>query len=171
MTSIVTTVLNLRRALQRRRDPIAYARRIGVNVGEDCRLIDVSFSTEPYLITLGNHVSATKVRFETHDGGVWVLRRSDPTIDLVAPITVGDNVFIGFGAVVLPGVTVGDNVVIGAGAVVTRDIPSDSIAVGVPARVVKSVDEYTESALQKGEGTKHLAPSKKRKFYERKYMA
>lgn len=56
---------------------------------------------------------------------------------LTAPVTIGDNVWIGGGTVIMPGVTIGDNVVIGAGSVVTRDIPSDTIAVGNPCRVVR----------------------------------
>jgi maltose O-acetyltransferase len=54
-------------------------------------------------------------------------------------ITIGDDVWIGAGAIVLGGVTIGDGAVIGAGAVVTSDIPADSVAVGVPARVVRSL--------------------------------
>ncbi len=56
------------------------------------------------------------------------------------PITIGDNVWLGGGAVVLPGVTIGDNTVVGAGAVVTKDLPADVVAVGNPARVVRTVD-------------------------------
>ena len=55
------------------------------------------------------------------------------------PITVGSDVWIGGHVTVCPGVTIGDNVVIGAGSVVVHDIPSDSVAVGNPARVVKSL--------------------------------
>lgn len=54
-----------------------------------------------------------------------------------APVTIGNNVWIGGGAIILPGVTIGDNVVIGAGSVVTKDIPSDSVACGNPCRVVR----------------------------------
>ena len=50
---------------------------------------------------------------------------------------IGDNVYIGAGAVILGEVTVGDNVVIGANAVVTKDVPSNSIAAGVPAKIIK----------------------------------
>lgn len=53
-------------------------------------------------------------------------------------IYIGDNVWVGQGAYIMPGVHIGDNSVIGARAVVTKDIPPDSIAVGVPARVIKS---------------------------------
>jgi len=56
------------------------------------------------------------------------------------PITIGDNVWLGGGAIVLPGVTIGDNTVVGAGSVVTRDLPPDVVAVGNPARVIRSVD-------------------------------
>lgn len=83
--------------------PEAYVRRIGVRMGGGCRLIKVDFSSEPYLITQGDRVSATKARFETYDGGVWVLRDRNPGIDIVKPITVGSNVFIGYGATILPG--------------------------------------------------------------------
>jgi maltose O-acetyltransferase len=56
------------------------------------------------------------------------------------PIVVGDNVWLGGGAVVLAGVTIGANTVVGAGAVVTRDLPADVVAVGSPARVIRTVD-------------------------------
>ena len=56
-----------------------------------------------------------------------------------APITIGNNVWVGSGAIILPGVTIGDNAVIGAGAVVTKNVPARAVAVGNPARVVKTV--------------------------------
>ena len=56
------------------------------------------------------------------------------------PITVGDNVWLGGGAIVLPGVTIGANTVVGAGAVVTKDVPPDVVVVGNPARVVRAVE-------------------------------
>lgn len=57
------------------------------------------------------------------------------------PVTFGSDVWLGGNVTVLPGVTIGDNVVVGAGAVVTRDIPSNSLAMGVPARVVRALEE------------------------------
>ena len=62
-------------------------------------------------------------------------------LEAALPITIGDNVWIGGGAIVLPGVTIGENSVIGAGAVVTRDVPANVVAVGNPARVIRSIDE------------------------------
>ena len=54
-----------------------------------------------------------------------------------APVTIGNNVWIGGGVIIMPGVTIGDNVVIGAGSVVTKDIPANKIAFGNPCRVVR----------------------------------
>ena len=63
--------------------------------------------------------------------------RSNQGLEYAYPITVGNNVWIGAGVRVMPGVTIGDNVVIGAGSVVTKDIPSNKIAYGNPCKIVK----------------------------------
>jgi acetyltransferase-like isoleucine patch superfamily enzyme len=61
------------------------------------------------------------------------------------PVVIGKGVWIGANVTILPGVEIGDNSVIGAGAVVTKSIPPRSIAVGVPARVVRTIDESSKS--------------------------
>lgn len=121
----------------------------GVSIGKNCEIYrDVNFGSEPYLISIGNHVRITSgVKFCTHDGGMWVLREkySDTRDgDLFGKITIGDNVHIGWNAIIMPGVTIGDNCVIGCGAIVTRSIPSNSVAVGVPARAVRTIEQYYE---------------------------
>ncbi|GHB45850.1 maltose O-acetyltransferase [Streptomyces viridiviolaceus] len=60
-------------------------------------------------------------------------------LEAARPITIGDNVWLGGGVIVLPGVTIGDDSVIGAGSVVTKDVPAGVVAVGNPARVVRSL--------------------------------
>lgn len=65
-----------------------------------------------------------------------------------APITLGDNVWLGGSVVVCPGVTIGENAIVGAGAVVTRDIPANSIAVGNQARVIRALDPTLPRPIQ-----------------------
>jgi maltose O-acetyltransferase len=65
------------------------------------------------------------------------IRRSG--LELAAPITIGDDVWIGGGVIICPGVTIGDRTTIGAGSIVTRDIPADVVAVGSPCRVIKNL--------------------------------
>ena len=72
-----------------------------------------------------------------------------PYAGIAQPITVGSNVYFGAHSIVLPSVTIGDNVIIGAGSIVSKDIPSNSVAVGVPARVIKSIDEYYQGMQSK----------------------
>ena len=145
-------------------DSVKLARKMGVRFTaapgqEKCRILSEPygvFGSEPYLITIGERVEITYgVRFITHDGAAWCLRNYDDRfqeLDLMGPIKIGNNVFIGNNAIILPGVTVGDNVIIGAGSVVTKDIPSGSVAAGVPAKVIKTLDEYGEKVLTR-EGT------------------
>ncbi|PIF44066.1 transferase family hexapeptide repeat protein [Chryseobacterium sp. 52] len=64
--------------------------------------------------------------------------------DECGPIVIGNNVFVGTNSVILPGVKIGDNVVIGAGSIVAKDIPSNSIAVGNPCKVIKQKEPYIE---------------------------
>ena len=63
------------------------------------------------------------------------------------PIAIGDNVWLGVGVIVCPGVTIGDDTVVGAGAVVTRDLPAGVVAGGVPARVLREIDERDRVAV------------------------
>jgi maltose O-acetyltransferase len=67
----------------------------------------------------------------------------------IANVKIGNNVFIGAAAIILPGVTIGDNVIIGAGSVVSKDVPSGSVAVGSPAKVLCSLDEYIQKEKKK----------------------
>lgn len=67
---------------------------------------------------------------------------NDPEDIAVAPVFIGDNVFIGTGTIVLKGVTIGNNSVIGAGSVVTKNVPENSIAVGKPARVINDLVDH-----------------------------
>lgn len=156
----------------KRNKPVRYAKTIGVNMDEKTTHIYgvVEWSTEPWIITLGNNVHITDgVKFITHDGGTLLFRKYVPDLEITKPISLGNDVYIGNNVIILPGVTIGNKVVIGAGAVVTRDIPSNSVAVGIPARVIKSADDYLEKLKKESLHLGHLKGKEKdlalKKYY------
>lgn len=155
------------------RDPVGFARKQGVRIGKDCRLLEMNywtFGSEPYLVTIGDHVTiAGGVTFITHDGGVWVFRDRHPDIDLMKPITVGNNVFIGMRAIIMPGVTIGNNSIVGASAVVTRDVPENTVVAGIPARPIKTLDEYWDKVKDEVIPTKQLSADEKRAYLEKHF--
>ena len=156
----------IHRAILKRRKPIAYAKLIGVNFPDGGLHLygDVNWSTEPWIITLGNNVHITGgTKFITHDGGTLLYRNQIPDLEITKPITIGDDVYIGNNVIILPGITIGNNVVIGAGAVVSKDIPDNSVAVGVPARVIKTADEYLEKLKKESLHLGHLKGQEKDK--------
>lgn len=142
---LVTILKKVYFKVYQRLRPVAFARLAGVTFGAGTLHLygRVEWGSEPWLITLGRNVHITDgVKFLTHDGGTLLYRDRVPDLEITKPITVGDNVYIGNNVLLLPGVKVGSDVVIGAGAVVTHDIPDHSVAVGVPAKVIKSTDAY-----------------------------
>jgi maltose O-acetyltransferase len=62
-------------------------------------------------------------------------------LEYAEPIAIGDDVWLGGGAIVLPGVTIGDRAVVGAGSVVTRDVPADVVVAGSPGRIIRRLEE------------------------------
>ena len=66
---------------------------------------------------------------------------------IAKPIKIGNRVWIGIAATVMPGVTVGDNSIIAAGAVVTKDVPTNCIVAGVPAKIIKNLDNLQEEKI------------------------
>lgn len=148
--------------------PKKYAKSIGVNFGEGCEFYkNISWGSEPYLIEIGSNVRITNgVKFTTHDGGIWVLRnlKIAEDGDIFGKIKIGDNCHIGFDVIFMPGVEIGDNCIIGCGAVVTKSIPSNSIAVGVPAKVIKSIDDYYKTNKSEIVYTKKLTSKEKKNY-------
>ena len=140
-----------------------------VKRGRDCRLISCTVSSEPYLVSIGDHVSATKCHFETHDGGGWIFRNENPDIDIIKSITVGNNVYIGINTIIMPGVHIGDNVIVGAGAIVTKDLPSNGVYAGIPARLIKSIDEYRTGIQASIHLTKSMSPKEKEEYYKKEF--
>jgi acetyltransferase-like isoleucine patch superfamily enzyme len=153
--------------LRCRRDPVGFARSLGVQVGDGCKFYGVTrltWGSEPYLVRLGNNVGvASESRFITHDGGVAAIRHLRPQADLVSPIRIGSRVFIGLGAIILRGTVIGDDTIVAAGAVVRGTFPSGVIIGGVPAKVIGTVAEWTQRHESEFLDTGKLPPDEKRR--------
>lgn len=101
-----------------------------------------------WLIEIGNNVTmAPRVHILCHDAST----KKFLGYTKIGRVTIGDNVFIGAGTIVLPGVSIGDNVVIGANSTVTHDVPDNSLAIGSPARIVSTLDRYIEKERRRME--------------------
>lgn len=149
-------------------------RQSGITIGKNCYIDKKAvFGSEPYLISIGNDTRITRgVKFITHDGGLWVLRnlgKIEENLDKVRPINIGNNCNIGWNVIILPGVSIGNNCVIGAGAIVTRNVPDDSVAAGVPAKVIQSIDEYFEKNKEGLVPTRNIGSDKKKAYLLKVY--
>jgi acetyltransferase-like isoleucine patch superfamily enzyme len=126
-----------------------YFRKQGAQIGEGCSIIPRYLGNEPYLIKIGNNVTvASGVIFVTHDGAArTVLGKEIPEIRVYGPIVIEDNCVIGQNVILMPDIHIGKNSIVGAGSVVISNIPPNSIAMGVPARVLTSIEAYKKKTI------------------------
>lgn len=129
-------------------------RKKGAIIWNNCEIYrDVDFWSEPWLIEIGNNVRITnQVRLTTHDWGMRVLTNMWKIPDNSGKfwrIKIGNNVHIWVRSIIMPGVTIWDNVIIWAWSIITKDIPSNSVAVWVPCKVIETVEEYYEKNRDK----------------------
>ncbi|MBE6188773.1 MAG: acyltransferase [Rikenellaceae bacterium] len=127
---------------------IQYLRSKGVKIGQDCTFrhrntirIDIS---RPSLITIGDNVDFNmNFQILTHDyaTSVFIGKYCD-FINSSGRVIIGNNIVFGTNCIVLKGVKIGDNCIIGAGSIVAKDIPANSVAVGRPAKVICSLDDF-----------------------------
>lgn len=108
-----------------------------ITIGSHCFVNVGLMALDVAPITIGDHVQiGPNVQLLTPTHPLEAGPRRDGW-ESAEPITLGDNVWLGGGVIVCPGVTIGANTVVGAGSVVTKDLPADVVAVGNPARVIK----------------------------------
>lgn len=106
----------------------------------------------PNLVIIGdNFVSAPGSRILSHDASLFMKYN----VYKIDKVVIGDNVFLGANAIIMPGVTVGDNVIIGAGSIVTKDIESGYVVAGVPAKVITTTDKYYKKVMK---SNKYIVP-------------
>jgi len=119
------------------KDLIKRGAKIGENVSIWSNKIDKNHA---FLLEIGDNVTISDARILMHDGST-----SLPLgYSRIGKVKIGSNVFIGADAIILPGVTIGDNVIIGAGTIVNKDIPSNSVAAGNPARIIGTYQKFVE---------------------------
>ncbi len=101
----------------------------------------------PQAVTIGdNFISAPQSIILAHDASTYNHVRKHRVEETV----IGNNVFLGAGAIILPGIKVGDGAIIGAGAIVTKDVKSNTIVAGNPAKFICNVEDYIEKCKKRG---------------------
>lgn len=154
----------LNKILYKHTTTIDRLRRQGVSIGKHCSIANIEVSSEPYLISIGNHVQITDgTKIFTH-GGSWVFREKEPDFDYFGKVVIGNNVYIGNNCLIMPGVTIGDNVVVGAGSIVTQSIPSNQVVCGTPAKCVCTIGEYYKKCKPYNVHTKGFSYDEKKDF-------
>jgi len=151
---------------------IKHLRGKGVKIGDDCLIFSINFSSEPYLIEIGDHVVVSPgTTFITHDGSVWLFRDKHPNITVFGKISIGNNSFIGANSIILANTTIGSNCIIGAGSVVRGKIPDNSVVMGNPAKVVMKTDIAAKFLINNKNrvDTKHMNPQERKEALLKHY--
>ena len=161
--------ISLLRIILKKYFPLFYSSLLGVRFGKNCNFINLTYGSEPYLITIGDNVTLSNVSFITHDGSCRLFRDKYPNFDIVKPITIGSNVFIGYSAILMPGAKIADNTIVGAGSLILGETESNSVYAGIPAKRISSLEEWFKKNKKFDCETKCLDPSKKKEFLLKKF--
>ncbi|MBR3010292.1 MAG: acyltransferase [Prevotella sp.] len=144
--------------------PYKYAKHIGVSIGDNCLIATKGFSTEPYLVTIGNNVQLTVgCQIHTHGGGNCI-REKHPDFDVFGKVEIQDWAYIGANSQILPGVTIGYGSLVAAGSIVTKSVPPYTVVAGNPAKIICTTEEYYNKNIEYDLKTKRLSPEKKKEL-------
>ena len=147
-------------------------RKKGVKIGNGVEIgKNVNFGSEPYLIEIADNVRiSSNVNLITHDGGLWTLRKMKllENADFFGKIVIEENVNIGMNATIMPGVKIGKNSVIGFGSIVTKNVDSNTVVAGIPAKKIETIEEYYQKKKDKCDFTKNMNYKKKKEYLLRK---
>lgn len=163
---MISRIFNLIRMIYYRlfSDKISVYRKHGMKIGKGCFINTWNFLDECYLIDIGDRVRITAgVRIFTHGGGN-ILRDVCPNFDCFGKVHIGNNVYIGNNAMIMPGITIGNNVVIGAGSIVTKNVPDGVVIAGNPARIVGTIDNYKKKYLLYNLNCKYMTAKEKKEY-------
>lgn len=148
-------------------NPLKECKRNGMKMGKGCSIMSWKIIAEAYLIEIGDFVQITDgVHLFTHGGG-WALRQlggDDSDYDSFGKVIIGNNVYIGNNACVMPGVTIGNNVVIGASSVVTKNVPDNVVIAGNPARIINTFEDYCKKMKRWNLHCKNMDDKSKKEF-------
>jgi acetyltransferase-like isoleucine patch superfamily enzyme len=115
------------------------------SIGDNCSIRPWTNIPDPAYLRIGNNVQLSACTLLGHDGSIAMLNIAyNKKLDRVGKIDIGNNVFIGHGAIVLPNVSIGNNVIVGAGSLVTKSIPDGKIVGGVPAKVIGDTESFVD---------------------------
>lgn len=129
----------LNRFFHKEEDIIDSLRKRGVKIGDNVDIINCNIDfCHGFLITIGNNVTLTNTTILAHDAST----KKFIGYTKVGHVDIGNNVFIGYGSIILPNTKIGNNVIVGAGTVVAKDVPDNVVICGNPWKIICTFDEY-----------------------------
>ena len=127
--------------------PINYAKHLGVKVGDYTTISIRDWSSEPYLVTIGN-----------------AIRKVIPDFDVFGKVTIEDWCYIGAYSQIMPGVTIGEGSLVAAGSIVTKSVPPHSVVGGNPAKILCTIDDYIARNEKFNVHSKGMSSAEKKKY-------